>query len=239
MIVNILQTEPGSGVNIVRMHGGVLVIEPPKPPVLAETPQEALGVLADWLGMRKPGRTIDGAPPLRFAWAAPKFECTVGSVISIARHERGNASREPGYILTWHYGIPPTLAQGLVWNAMSTLESVNAWMSSSPFHRNERMDAVRVVPHLDCEASDVFEVEVQPTALLPADQPAPLPDAVWTVAAKWPALMCGITDGAVCDHFTQQLAGDVSGRFAARLYRHTLEIGQRLFDQPDDGEESE
>jgi hypothetical protein len=103
-------------------------------------------------------------------------------------------------------------------------------------HRHERLDAMRIVDMLDWEADEVFAIRVQLTAKIPPDEPVPSREAPWTLMAVTPLLQCGIGDGVVANYFKETLGEESEGFFAARLRKHTLEIGQRL---PDPGLEDE
>lgn len=228
-LIGLAQLEPGQGVNIVRVYNGALLIIPPKPAILAEYPHEALVVLADWLGMRKQGKTVkEGEPPLRYPWAAQKFQVGPGAALLVARLSRGRASDEPAFMATHHFGTPNTVWQGALWNPMQVLEHVNGWMSSIPMMRTDRLDAMRLVPQLDWESDEVFAIRVQLTDTLGPEEPVPSRDAPWTIMSATPALQCGIGDGPIATYFEESLIDEPVGFFAARLHKNTLEIGQRL-----------
>lgn len=236
--IALLHGEPGSGVNVVRVHNGFMFVMPPNPPVLAEDSQELLGVLADWLGMHKPGKprapkdateealTIEERP--RFPWAVKQTSLNIGSTLLVAKCQRGRSKTEHGYMVTHHFALQNTLWQGALWTPMAVLEHANDWLGSVPMMRTEQLHAMRLVGNLDFELPEVFALTVHLTASLPPEAPCPSREAPWTVLSAAPSIQCGIGDGPIADYFEQACAGESGAVFAARLRNHTLEIGQRL-----------
>jgi len=243
--MGLMQLEPGQGVSIVRVHDGAFVIVPPEAPLLTQTPAEALEVVGDWLKMPVGKPRPD--PLQRFRWAAPTFQCPVGSNFTVARVERAPSRREqPGYVATWHIGAPQTLWQGALWNALSVLEYLNSWCGMVSMNSSVNLHALRIVPHLDVTADDVFVVQVSPTSLVPAEVHVPSRAAPFVLVASHPSLTLSIADGPLADYFsTHASPGMLETQYAARLHLNALEIGQRIdadgedVDHEEDDEEAD
>mgnify|MGYP003393275710 CR=1 FL=1 len=232
-----MQLEPGQGFHLVRVHGGVTAIAPPDPIVLTETPAETLEVLANWLGVTKSSQD----PIKRFRWASPQLCCPVGSNLTVAKFKRcPSREPEPAYMVTHHFGTPPTMWQGALWSAGAALEQANAWMGSVVMQNRVSLNALRVVPVLDYSAVDVFAVRVVPTSMVPPDVEVPSRDAPWTLTSEDPSLQLSVSDGPIAEHFASTVVPGVPEAFyAARLKNDTLEIGQRLEEPYDDDAEDE
>lgn len=241
-MIGLMQLEPGQGVSVVRIHDGALVVVPPEAPLLAQTPAEALEIVADWLKMPVGRPRPD--PVQRFRWAATAFQCPPGSNFTLARMDRAPSRREqPGYIATWHLSSPQTLWQGALWNALAVLDHLNSWCGMISMNSSVNLHALRLVESLDVSADGVFVVLVSPTSLVPVDVNVPSRAAPYVLVSREPSLTLSIAEGPLADYFTKHAApGEIETPYAARFSLNALEIGQRLdldLDEEDDDEEGE
>ena len=235
-MMGLMQLEPGQGVSIVRIHDGALVLVPPDAPLLAQTPAEALEIVADWLKMPVGRPRPD--PTQRFRWATLTFQCPVGSNFTLARLERApSRCDQPGFIATWHLNAPSTLWQGALWTGLSVLDYVNSWCGMISMNGSVNLHALRIVERLDVEATGVFVVVVSPTALVPMEVSVPSRDAPYVLVSQHPALTLSIAEGPLADYFAKHAGpGETEISYAARFNLNSLEIGQRL-DLDSGGEE--
>lgn len=227
----------GSSMQVQHVEGGFLCVIPPGAPIAAKLSGDVAAFTHLFLGTNiDPEQSsvgesgIDLSVPVLFDW--PLYQCPQGSVFQATKIPRidGRTGRNRGYMVTYHTAALGSAHQVVAFERGSVMEHLKRWLLSGGSQEAESTSSLialagmRPNPYMNLSDERIFNMRVSHASQLD-NYTGPTP---YVAISDDPRMALGVVDISVLEFLVEELGGDMTGEFAARIDEGWLEFGPRL-----------